>query len=191
MLFFCFTHTIQSLHFQGFETTTVTVSTAILMLAMHPEVQDKVYEEIVNILPDDQSTLTADIIYKLNYTDWLVKESLRLFPTIPLITRITRQDMKIGRNSLKHFHYLRKQLPDFCPSSGGHNIPINTEFIVSIYDLHRNPSIWGPNAHKFDLNNFLPENVARRHQHSFIPFAFGSRNCVGKIVSFICNALHR
>lgn len=55
---------------------------------------------------------------------------------------------------------------------------------MSIFDLHRTASIWGPNAAKFDPNNFLPDNVAERHSHSFVPFGFGSRNCVGKTFRF-------
>ncbi|XP_037030675.1 cytochrome P450 4C1-like [Bradysia coprophila] len=141
----------------GFETTAGTVANAILMLAMHPEYQQKVYEEIENNLTNDQTTVTADVINQLTYTDRLIKETLRLFPIIPLITRITRSEMKIGK----------------------HDIPIGTEFILSIFDLHRKASIWGPDADKFDPNNFLPENVAQRHAHSFVPFSFGSRNCVG------------
>lgn len=67
------------------------------MLAMHPEYQEKVYDEIENILPNGQTTVTADVINQLIHTDRLVKETLRLFPIIPLITRITRNDMKMGR----------------------------------------------------------------------------------------------
>lgn len=68
------------------------------MLAMHPEYQEKVYEEIENILPDGQTTVTADVVSQLIHTDRLLKETLRLFPVIPLITRITRKDKKIGRH---------------------------------------------------------------------------------------------
>lgn len=74
------------------------MSNAILMLAMHPEYQEKVYNEIKNVLPPGQTTVTTDVISQLSHTDRLIKETLRLFPTIPMITRITRKEMKIGRN---------------------------------------------------------------------------------------------
>ncbi|KAJ6637206.1 Cytochrome P450 4C1 [Pseudolycoriella hygida] len=141
----------------GFETTAGTVSNAILLLAMHPEYQEKVYDEIKNCLPTNENTVTADLINQLNYTDRLIKETLRLFPIIPLITRIATTDVKIGE----------------------YKIPTGTEFILSIFDLHRKKSIWGPNANQFDPNHFLIENVTERHSHSFIPFAYGARNCVG------------
>ncbi len=87
--------------FKGFETTAGTVSNAILMLAMHPEYQKKVYEEIENVLPQGQATVTADVVNQLKFTDLLIKETLRLFPIIPLMTRIARHDMKIGKSKLK------------------------------------------------------------------------------------------
>lgn len=65
---------------------------------MHPEYQQKVYEEIVSVLPHNQTTVTSDVINQLDYTDRLVKETLRLFPVIPFMTRVTRADMKIGTN---------------------------------------------------------------------------------------------
>lgn len=68
---------------------------------MHPEYQEKVYEEIQNILPANQTTVTADVINQLSYTDRLIKETLRLFPTIPIITRIARNEMKIGSKSFR------------------------------------------------------------------------------------------
>lgn len=73
------------------------------MLAMHPEYQKKVYEEIINVLPNGQTTVTANAISQLSFTDRLIKETLRLFPTIPMITRITREDMKIGKNCYQPF----------------------------------------------------------------------------------------
>lgn len=160
---------------------------------MHPEIQEKAYEEMANILPDDQTTITADSISKLIYTDQIVKETLRLFPTVPLITRIARHDMKIGKNLIFKTKQFRSNywISVFPYPSGEHNIPTGTEFIMSIFDLHREPSIWGPNANKFDPNNFLPENIAGKHPHAFSPFAFGTRNCVGKNVLFACAEQYR
>lgn len=123
-------------------------------------------------------TVTADLINQLSYTDRLIKETLRLFPIIPLITRVTRCDMKIGKIWSAHFFQWKENYWIFS-LKGKYDIPTGTEFIMSIFDLHRKTSIWGPDAGKFDPNNFLPENVAQRHPHSFVPFSFGSRNCIG------------
>lgn len=66
------------------------------MLALHPEYQERVFEEIHEIFPDQKSDVTADDIAKFKYTDQFIKETMRFTPTVPLLTRIAKQDMQIG-----------------------------------------------------------------------------------------------
>jgi cytochrome P450 family 4 len=48
-----------------------------------------------------------------------------------------------------------------------------------IYDIHQNPDQFS-NPEKFDLANFLPERVVKRHLYAYIPFSTGPRNCIGQ-----------
>ena len=51
---------------------------AVLFLAMHPDIQDKVYEEIIQVCENEHNELTYDKIKKLEYMDMVIKETLRL-----------------------------------------------------------------------------------------------------------------
>jgi len=135
----------------GFETTALTVSYIVLMLALHPEYQEKVFQEIREIFPDQRSNVTAEDITKFDYTDRFIKETMRLTPVLPIISRMSRK----------------------------HTIPAGTELMISIFNMHRRANIWGEKAEVFDPDHFLPENVKKRHPYSYIPFSAGIRNCIG------------
>lgn len=141
----------------GFETTALQSAHIILLLAMHPEVQEKVYQEIIQVFP----TLDTDIEYEnlnmLTYMERVIKETMRLCPAVPVIGRQTMEEVDIGE----------------------HKVPAGMTLLISFYNLHRRKDIWGPNADKFNPDNFSPENMAKRHLYSFLPFSGGTRNCIG------------
>lgn len=58
-------------------------------------------------------------------------------------------------------------------------IPAETDIVVIIHTLHRRKDIWGENADKFNPDHFLPENEIARKKYSYLPFSFGTRNCIG------------
>ncbi|KAG4069559.1 hypothetical protein HA402_006925 [Bradysia odoriphaga] len=141
----------------GNDTTALTMSHIILMLAMHPEVQEKAFQEIKDCHETQTSLTDAEIMAKLVYLEMCVKESMRLFPVGPFMGRQTTEDVKLSN----------------C------TVPKGTMLILSCHHLHRNKEVWGPNADKFDPDNFLPEKVASRHAYSYLPFSGGARNCIG------------
>jgi len=142
----------------GFETSAVTISNILTMFALHPEYQEKAFQEIRAIFPSNDTIVTAADLQHLPFTDCFIKETMRLAPTVPFTARQVKDDYYVG----KLF------------------VPAGTEVIISLYELQRNKKIWGEDAEIFNPDNFLPENVKARHAYSFLPFSNGTRNCIGK-----------
>ncbi|KAL0278240.1 UNVERIFIED_CONTAM: hypothetical protein PYX00_000111 [Menopon gallinae] len=147
----------------GYETTAATISFVLVMLGIYQDVQDKVYEEVVamqDMLKGRE--LEAEDLVRFEYMDRVIKETLRLYPVGPVIFREASSDLKLTT----------------C------TIPKGASIAVVILSTHRDPSIWNePN--KFNPDNFLPENVEKRHPYAYIPFSAGPRNCIGKKYAYL------
>ncbi|XP_043277718.1 uncharacterized protein [Venturia canescens] len=140
--------------------TTATVNTfVLLMLASHPEVQEKAYEELCDIYGDEISTdrpIRNEDLSRMLYLERVIKETLRLFPVGPILVRQVREDLELG----------------------GGTLPKGTSVVIGLLKLHRWQKIW-PDPLNFDPDRFLPEQAAKRHPYSFAPFSAGPRNCLG------------
>ena len=66
------------------------------MLAIYPEMQDKCYEEIRSVLPNKDDELSYDDLSKLDYVERCLKETMRLFPTVPVVARKVDMDFKLS-----------------------------------------------------------------------------------------------
>ncbi|KAK5646201.1 hypothetical protein RI129_004665 [Pyrocoelia pectoralis] len=149
---------VDTFMFEGHDTTSAGISFALILIANHPNVQEKLAEEIKSVMNgSDRSFLFSDI-QQMHYLELVVKECLRLYPSVPSIGRKTDYDIV---------------------TSTGYLIPKDTIVGVHIYSLHHNP-IFYPNPEKFDPDRFLPENTKGRHPFSYIPFSAGPRNCIGQ-----------
>lgn len=125
---------------------------------MHANIQQNVYEEILDVLPDNNSLKFSDVA-NLKQLDRVIKETLRLFPGAPLSGRVFSDDV---------------HLDDFI-------MPKNSSAIISYFNLHRSEKYW-TNPLKFDPDRFLPERCIGRHPYTWIPFSAGPRNCIGKLI---------
>ncbi|XP_068395930.1 taurochenodeoxycholic 6 alpha-hydroxylase-like isoform X4 [Eschrichtius robustus] len=146
---------VDTFMFEGHDTTASGISWILYALASHPEHQQRCREEIQSLLGDGAS-ITWDHLDKMPYTTMCIKEALRLYPPVPVISRDMSKPITF---------------PD------GRSLPAGIPFSLSFYGLHHNPKVW-PNPEVFDPSRFAPGSD--RHSHAFLPFSGGSRNCIGK-----------
>lgn len=109
------------------------------------------------ILGSSSRQLTKEDLKELNYLECVLKESLRLFPSVPFFGRIISEDTKVGQYRLFQ----------------------GDTAMVLAFMVHRDEKHW-PNPEKFDPDRFLPENSIDRHPYAYIPFSAGRRNCIGQ-----------
>uniref|UniRef100_A0AAT9UVH2 Cytochrome P450 3639B3 n=1 Tax=Maconellicoccus hirsutus TaxID=177089 RepID=A0AAT9UVH2_MACHI len=157
----------------GSETSAVTLSFTMLMLAIHQDVQDKVYEELEGIFGDSDRDVAAEDIKRMNYLEKVFKETLRMFPLVPFLIRTPKEDIALGDRT----------------------IPSGTEFIINVISLQRN-SKYFPDPDKFDPERFSEERIKALPKGSYLPFAIGARNCLGKNfamheIKILCSAVLR
>ncbi|WP_326595078.1 cytochrome P450 [Streptomyces sp. NBC_01803] len=142
----------------GHETTSGALSFALYYLAKHPEVMARAQEEVDRVWGPDGDP-TYEQVSKLRYVRRVLDESLRLWPTAPAFTRAARQDTTLG---------------------GRYPMRKGASALVLVPALHRDPSVWGDDAERFDPDRFLPERVRARPGHVFKPFGTGERACIGR-----------
>lgn len=145
----------------GADSSGHTISFVFLMLAMYPDVQERVYNEIVSVSSDvTKGNLTKSNLNSLIYMEQVINETMRILPAVPMIAR---------------------ELNGPITLSNGVTLPFGTTIGIGIRDTHRNKKVWGPDADQFNPDRFdlSVETVKNRHPYSFIPFSGGPRNCIG------------
>ncbi|KAK4871710.1 hypothetical protein RN001_015834 [Aquatica leii] len=144
--------------FEGYDTTLTCLSFTLMILANHPEIQNKVVDELNSIFLNSNRPPTYQDIQNMIYLEMVIKESLRMYPSVPFIARTTDQEIV---------------------TKDGYVIPSGTSIHIFIHHVHMNPEIY-PNPKKFDPYRFLPENSKKRHHFAYLPFSAGPRNCIGQ-----------
>ncbi|XP_067316647.1 cytochrome P450 3A9-like [Anolis sagrei] len=141
--------------FAGYETTSSTLSYMAYLLATHPDVQQKLQEEIDEVLPN-QATPVYDTLLQMEYLDMVINETLRLYPIGGRIERVCKNTVEIN----------------------GVTIPKGTVTMIPAFVLHRDPEFW-PEPEEFRPERFSKENKETLDPYTFLPFGAGPRNCIG------------
>ncbi|KFP28925.1 Cytochrome P450 4V2, partial [Colius striatus] len=148
---------VDTFMFEGHDTTAAAMNWVLYLLGHNPEAQTKVHRELDEVFGNTERPVTMDDLKKLRYLECVVKETLRLFPSVPMFARVLREDCFIR----------------------GYQVPKGTNVIVITYALHRDPEIF-PDPGEFKPERFFPENCKGRHPYAYVPFSAGPRNCIGQ-----------
>ncbi|XP_025113194.1 cytochrome P450 3A24-like [Pomacea canaliculata] len=143
--------------FAGYESTASTLQFMAYLLALHPEVQEKIVREIKEQLGDEIPD--HDGILKLKYLDSVIHETLRMYPSFYFTDRIASEEVTIK----------------------GVTIPKGAGVIIPIANVMRDPEYFP------DPDNFIPERFYEGSVDpiSFLAFGYGPRLCLGMRLSLL------
>ncbi|XP_054713411.1 cytochrome P450 3A8-like isoform X1 [Uloborus diversus] len=142
----------------GYDTTASTLSFASYLLALNPDVQEKLIAELDGALKASNGELTYDSLQEMKYLDNVISETLRLYPPAVRLERVAEQDYILGDTGI--------------------TIPKDMVVTIPTCAMHKDPKLF-PNPEKFDPDRFSAEERAKRDQYTYMPFGSGPRNCVG------------
>ena len=145
---------VMALLVAGHETTANTLSWTWYLLDQYPEVVAQLEGEIDAALAGGVPDVTD--FHRLTYTEKVVQEAMRLYPSAWSISRRALGDDEIG----------------------GYFIPAQSIVAMSPYTMHRHPAFWDE-PDRFDPERFAPEQVAARPRFAYFPFGGGARQCIG------------
>lgn len=136
----------------GHETTSNALTFTTQLLALHPEWQEKIYKERLEL--QGQSSDLMDLVTKSKVCQQVVEEAMRLYPPAYFIDRVNIE-------------------PD---SFNGMDFESGANLLFSVYEIHRHPKLWE------QPDDFLPERFeegSRKFSSQYFPFGAGPRKCIG------------
>jgi cytochrome P450 len=139
----------------GYESTAVTLTWVFYLLSQHPEVEQRLRQEIGTVLGNRSPTL-ADLP-SLEYLHQVIAEAMRQYPAFWAMTRETVADDVIG----------------------GYPVPARSLIVVSPFVTHKHPGFWDQ-PDNFDPDRFSKERSVGRHRFAYFPFGAGPRVCIGE-----------
>ncbi|XP_076394216.1 cytochrome P450 9e2-like [Megachile rotundata] len=148
-----------SIYMDGYETSSITLSFIGFHLASHPDIQEKVREEVMSKLEKHDGVITFEALKEMTYMDQVISESQRCYPAIGFLTRVCTQRCELRGSDGLVLH-----------------VDPGVEIVISNHGLQVDPEYWS------DPDVFDPERF-RDNQPTekliFLPFGQGPRICAG------------
>lgn len=143
-----------TLFLAGHETTSIALANTLYLLSRHPEVEALVHDEATRVLGD--RCATSEDYSRLEHTERVIKESMRLYPPVYTIGRQLTEDFELG----------------------GYTIRKGDTLLFVQWVTHRSPDCF-ENPLSFDPDRWLPERAKAIHKYAYFPFGGGPRICIG------------
>ncbi|KAK7882254.1 hypothetical protein WMY93_028428 [Mugilogobius chulae] len=157
----------------GYESSSNTLVFTCYLLALHPECQRRLQEEVDDFYTRHESPDYTNV-QELKYLEMVISEALRMYPPGFRFVRVIEHESVVN----------------------GQRLPKGAWLEIPAGFLHHDPEHW-PEPHKFIPERFTPEAKANRHPFVYLPFGAGPRNCVGmrlallEIKIALVNLFHR
>jgi cytochrome P450 len=145
---------VMTLLLAGHETTAVSLSWIWSLLSTHPEVEQKLWDELAHILNGRSPTMQD--LAALPYTERVVKEAMRVYPPVWALTRTALEDFDIG----------------------GYHVPAGSPILMSQWVAHHDPRYYDE-PDRFDPDRWLDPRYKTAPRFIYFPFGGGPRVCIG------------
>lgn len=139
----------------GNDTTATTMSLAWHFIARNPVIEQKLHKEVEDVL--GQGVPEFGDIRKLEYTEQILKETMRMCPPVYSVLRETIEETQLS----------------------GYRIPEGTVLMLPQWGVHRD-SRWYEDPKVFDPDRWTPERSRNRPEYAYFPFGGGARRCIGE-----------
>jgi cytochrome P450/NADPH-cytochrome P450 reductase len=152
-------YNLQNFLIAGHDTTSSTLSFAFYFMLDNPEILRKAREEVDTLVTADEP-LSVQHLQQMTYLDMILRETLRLCPSVPALHLKALKDREILGGK-----YILKESDAIC---------------ILLQKMHQDPSIWGPNADEFDPERMSQEKLDALPPNSWKAFGNGERACIGR-----------
>ncbi len=139
----------------GHETTALTLTYSLYLIANSPEIQDRLLREVRDVCGDRE--IDAAMVDAMPYHEQVIKEAMRLYPPVAIIDRIANADIDLG---------------------DGVQVKKGDLAFALVYIMHRHKLLW-ENPERFDPERFSEERSEGRPRFQYMPFGAGPRICIG------------
>jgi cytochrome P450 len=146
---------VMTIFIAGHETTSNALTWTFYLLSQYPNVERKLHDEIELVLGN--RIPTADDIPKLQYTEMVLRESMRIYPPVWTMGRRVENDYSVGE----------------------YTIPVGSSILMCQYVMHHDPRYY-EKPEEFNPDRWTDDFKARLPRFSYFPFGGGIRGCIGE-----------